>query len=110
MYAVRNKKAQPLSRVLRSVLKSGNIGKKVMEFQAKESWPEVAGHPLCLHSQVDKIKKGVLVVQCANSSWVNELSFYKAEIIRKMNGKLSQKAIKDVVFFVGEGGSEGPRS
>lgn len=104
MYAVRSKKIQPLSRVLGAVLKGGKIGKKVIEFQAKEAWPEIAGQPLSLHSNVAQFKKGVLVVRCANSSWVNELSFYKADLMRKMNEKLSQKAIKDIVFFVGDSG------
>lgn len=69
--------------------------------QAQESWSEVAGHPLALHSSVDKIKKGVLVVRCENSSWLSELSFYKLELIKKMNVKLSRKAVSDIRFFVG---------
>ncbi len=38
---------------------------------------------------------------------MNELSFYKADLIKKINGKLSAKAISDIRFYVGIDQEEG---
>lgn len=105
--AARKKTARSLSQILGSVLKQGHIGKKLLEVQAKEIWADVAGNPLSLHSHVDKISKGVLIVRCSHSSWMSELSFYKSDIIKKLNAQLPVKGISDIRFYVGVDEGEG---
>ena len=98
----RKRTTHSISHALVALLgKNKKLRDKLLEVQSKEVWADVAGNPLSLHSHVDKIKKNILVVRCSNSSWMNELSFYKADLIKKINGKLPAKAISDIRFYVG---------
>jgi hypothetical protein len=70
------------------------------DFMAKRSgaaipraeWTTIVGSRIAARTRVGKIWKGVLTIKVASSSWSNELSFLKPDLIRKL-----QRAGHDVV-------------
>ena len=44
------------------------------------------------------VRDGILFVACRSSTWANELTLLKPEILKKLQSALGRKAVKDVRF------------
>jgi predicted nucleic acid-binding Zn ribbon protein len=47
-----------------------------------------------------RMKNGILYVATTSSTWAQELSFLKKEIIKKFNQRAGEEAIRDIRFSV----------
>jgi len=61
-------------------------------------WNEVLPETISRNCQPARFRKGVLTVKCTNSLWKTELLFYKYQIIERINSKLKEDLIFDIVF------------
>ena len=66
-----------------------------------EAWTEAAGELLARHSRATQIKRGVLEVICSNSTMVQEMSFQKAGLLKRLGELLPHDQIRDLRFRVG---------
>jgi predicted nucleic acid-binding Zn ribbon protein len=69
--------------------------------QCTEAWREAAGELLSRHSRAVQIKRGVLEVMCSNSTMLQEMSFQKAALLKRLAELLPQDQIRDLKFRVG---------
>jgi predicted nucleic acid-binding Zn ribbon protein len=65
-------------------------------------WKEIVGEGAGRHSKPASLKKTFLTVNVDDSGWLYELSTRKKEIIKKMEGRLGGKKVKDIRFRIGE--------
>jgi predicted nucleic acid-binding Zn ribbon protein len=64
-------------------------------------WREVVGAKVARRAKAEAVRGGILFVRVANSTWLQELSLLKEEIIKKLNALLEGDIVKDIVFRVG---------
>jgi len=90
--------AQALGRILTQLLERYGLAQRAQEIQALEFWPEVVGEKIAQAAQAKDVREGRLFVRVENSVWRNELYYVKQELINKLNQRLGQNIIHDIVF------------
>ena len=74
------------------------IGKKLLEYEAVLQWESLVGEHIARAASAVRIANGVLLVRVRTSSWRNELSLRKAEIIKTINTGIGRDVVKDIRF------------
>ena len=87
-----------LSDALTELCRRWGIETKVKEYLAMSRWPQVVGEKIAREAKPIGIEKGKLFVQVDNSSWRNELTFIKKDIVDKLNQAVGTPVIRDVIF------------
>lgn len=67
----------------------------------RDVWVAVVGKQLAAHSRVGNIRGGVMEVTVCNSTVLQELSFRKTELIKKMAAALNDQQVTDMRFRIG---------
>lgn len=62
------------------------------------SWPAVVGAQIAAKAKPLKFERGALHIHVNSAAWRNELSMMRTEIINKLNEKVGQNLVKDIVF------------
>lgn len=70
------------------VLGGREMLRKLKEHTAPIVWAEVVGEQVAAATEVLGVSGGVLRVSTKSSVWANELTFYKADILKRLNNKL----------------------
>ena len=89
---------QPVGSVLASLMEELGLGKKLKQYEAVRIWKEVVGERIANVATPTKIINGTLIVKVEKSTWRNELSLLKREIISKLNAALKEEIVKDIRF------------
>ena len=87
-----------IKKVLERALRNLGIEKKVKEGRVFEVWDKAVGKKIGAHAHPLKIKRGKLFVKVTDSSWLQELSFLKEKIIKKVNKGLGEEVVKEIFF------------
>lgn len=77
------------------------IGAKIREHTAPLVWAEVVGPQVAGATEVLGIENGILRVSTSSAVWSHELTFYKTDILRRLNARLGahrEPAVKDILF------------
>jgi predicted nucleic acid-binding Zn ribbon protein len=74
------------------------IKKKLKEYDAIIYWDLVVGNQIAKMATATRIIKGVLFVHVRTSTWRNELTLRKKEIIDKLNAVIGLNTVKDIKF------------
>lgn len=95
--------ARTIGNLLNDILQQYGLTQRLKEFQAVEAWPEVVGAAIAKITQAREVRDGRLYVEIvsierASSAWRNELYFMKADIIHKLNRKVGQNIVHDIMF------------
>ncbi len=79
-----------------------NIEAKIREHTAPLVWAEVVGPQVAGATEVIGVRDGILRVSTKSSVWSNELTFYKKDILQRLNARLGARAgspaITDILF------------
>jgi predicted nucleic acid-binding Zn ribbon protein len=67
----------------------------------EDAWRQAAGDLAARYTRVGSVRRGKLEVTVANSTLVQELSFQKAALLRKLSRLLPDERIRDLRFRVG---------
>ncbi|MBN1154473.1 DUF721 domain-containing protein [candidate division KSB1 bacterium] len=90
------KKFKSLAENLNQVVKKYGLEEYILEGDIINKWNEIVGPKVARNTQVKRIENGVLVVKVKNDVWRNELTFYKIDLIKKINEMLGNQMIKDI--------------
>lgn len=94
----RSAKIKSLDSLIGSVLKHYKLDARLKQVAALDIWNEVVGQQIASIAKAQRIEHGNLIVSVEKSVWRNELQFLKKEIIKKLNDKLKEEIVKDIVF------------
>lgn len=94
-----------INRILDSVVKNLGLGKKLDEGKAITVWERAVGRDIAEQTRPIKVQGSKLFVEVFSSSWKNELTFLKTDIIRKLNAMTGKIVLDDIIFVSGGGGS-----
>ena len=75
------------------------LGKKaIQEYEAFRDWNEVVGDVVAQVSVPIKVIKGIMYVSVKNSTWRQELSMQKPQILKKFEARFGRDVITDIRF------------
>jgi predicted nucleic acid-binding Zn ribbon protein len=89
---------KPLGSALDELVLGLGIKKKLQEYDAVIYWETVVGKQIAAMTTATRIIQGVLFVHVKTSTWRNELTMRKKEIIAKLNTVIGMNAVKDIKF------------
>ena len=96
----------PFGAAIRGAIDQNNLGEKLRPHQALALWPEVAGEAIAAACEAEAVRGGVLFVRAKSSAWANEMTFYKADLLTRLNLRLGGKVLDDIHFSTaGRGGA-----
>jgi predicted nucleic acid-binding Zn ribbon protein len=71
-----------------------------LEWEA--AWSDAAGDQLSKNSRVGKTNRGVLEITARNSAVLQELTFQKRQLLKKLQAAAGANNLRDLRFRVGE--------
>jgi predicted nucleic acid-binding Zn ribbon protein len=89
---------KPIGSALDELVKGLGIQKKLQEYDAVVYWESVVGERIAQMTTATRILQGVLFVHVKTSTWRNELTLRKKEIIDKLNVVIGIDIVKDIKF------------
>ncbi len=98
MRSRRSSHSKDLGSSIQQLVGELGIRQKLSEYEAVLQWESLVGEHIAKAATAAKITKGVLVVRVRSSTWRNELSLRKNEIIGTLNRGLGQDVVKDIRF------------
>jgi hypothetical protein len=91
-----------MAQLLGPQLGSLQIAEKIREHTAPLVWAEVVGPQVANATEVLGVRDGVLRVSTKSSVWSHELTFYKSDILQRLNTRLGARpgapSITDILF------------
>lgn len=78
----------PIGDLIGRQLGSLQITRKIKEHTAPIVWAEVVGEQIAGATQILGVEGGVLRVSTKSSVWAHELTYYKKDLLRRLNQKL----------------------
>src|ERR1700722_18134293 len=85
---------------IEKALKERSLAEGLLPHRARAMWSEVVGDDVAAATIAETVRGGVLFVKVRSSVWANELTFYKAEMLRKLNQKVGAQVLTDIHFTV----------
>jgi predicted nucleic acid-binding Zn ribbon protein len=67
----------------------------------EQAWRDVAGSLLAKYTRVGTLRRGALEITVANSTLLQELTFQKADLVRRLVERLPEEGIRDLRFRLG---------
>ena len=86
-----------IAQVVAELFGEYKIGGKIGEARIIAAWPELLG-PLAQSTDELYIKNKVLFVKLSSSVIRNELSMMRSNLLQRLNEKVGQEVITDIVF------------
>ena len=90
---------EQIGNILSKFLYELGIEKPIMKYRALTMWPEIVGERISNVTEAKRLTDGKMFVKVQNDSWRNELTFYKQEIIQKMNKEIGVRIVKDIILI-----------
>jgi hypothetical protein len=88
MAARRRSGFDPVGDVMARQLGGLNIARKIKEHTAPIVWAEVVGEQIAGATQILGVEGGVLRVSTKSAVWAHELTYYKKDLLQRLNRRL----------------------
>ena len=92
---------QKAADVVAQLMARRGYGKLQTAAVTKEAWSKAAGGKLALQSRPGELKRGKLEVLARNSAVLQELTFLKKKILKKLLAELPDAKISGLKFRIG---------
>ena len=70
----------------------------IRQWEAVSQWENIVGETIANHTRAEKVLYGKLFISVDSPTWRNELMFQKNELLGKINSKLKDVKIKEIVL------------
>lgn len=64
-------------------------------------WDDIVGEAVAKNARPAGFKGKILLVNVGSSVWIQELQYYKKDMIRKLNEALGKELVCDIKFKIG---------
>jgi len=95
---MRSSKPKRLELSITAALEQLGLSARVRQYEVLERWSSIVGDHISSVTNPERIDRGKLIVRVTRSTWRNELTFLKKEIIAKINKAMNQEIVKDIIF------------
>jgi predicted nucleic acid-binding Zn ribbon protein len=87
--------------VLQGILKTQGAASNTRLSMIWNVWQDAVGSQIAANTVPAAIKGGLLIVHAESSVWIQQLHFFKQEMIVKINRTLGADLVKDIKFKIG---------
>jgi predicted nucleic acid-binding Zn ribbon protein len=94
-------KAKSIENIVKDVIRSLSGKNRISEEEVGGAWEDTAGREAARHTKPVSVKKSVLTVNVDSSSWLYELTTKKRDLLKRLEGKLRGKKLKEIRFRIG---------
>lgn len=91
-------RAERVGTLLETVLADLGVDGKLQECRALLAWEEVAGDRLSSQAEAIGVDRGRLQLVVSSAVWRTHLSFSKQQLLDRINQRLGERVLKDLVF------------
>lgn len=98
MSKIQQKSIKSIEIAIDELVNNLGIKKKLKELDAVVYWDSVVGKQISKMTTATRIINGVLFVNVKTSTWRNELTMRKKDIIDKLNNFIGIEIVKDIKF------------
>ena len=87
-----------IQEVIRQFLRDSKLNGPLKERQVIDSWEEIIGKTIARATKKIYIKNGKMIVYLSSSVVRNELYMLKDEIVKKLNEKIGEEVVKEIIL------------
>ena len=87
-----------LSVILDSFCQQSGLQKEMVLYRLATHWEEVVGPQIAMHTAPEVIRFQVLTLGVDSAPWMNQLFYFKKEILAKANRFLKTSPLQDIYF------------
>lgn len=95
-------KFQKVSDVLSTIMKDYGLVAKTREYRILKTWNAIVGNKISSHTHPLRIIRGVLTVIVDSPAWMQQLTFYKEDLINRISSEVGKSMVSDIRFKVGK--------
>ena len=90
-----------VSDILETVFRGHPLERRIREGGVWLVWDDAVGEQISSKAQPAKLNEGVLTVHVSSAPWLQQLTFLKEEIRKKVNDRLGQEIVKEIFLKAG---------
>ncbi|MDZ4816808.1 MAG: DUF721 domain-containing protein [Verrucomicrobiota bacterium] len=91
----------PIGSMIQGVMKAWGLGEKAMQARIVKEWPQIVGPLFAQHTHPTGFIRKTLTVGVTHPAFHYEVRVQKPLWIQKINDRLGQVVIKEIIFRVG---------
>lgn len=92
------KTPRTIDQAMQAALRELGLDGRLRQYRALEMWDDVVGSHIAAMTTAERIDNGKLIVRVRSSTWRQELTFLKKELIARLNAALQEEIVKDIIF------------
>ena len=92
---------QPIGNIISELMARRGVGRQLSAQQRQEAWQQAVGEPLAGYTRCGSVYRRRLEVVVANSTLMQELTYQKPEILRRLHENAPELEIDDIRFKLG---------
>lgn len=89
-----------MGEILKSLVQSTDLGKKMEQSRIWYEWPNLAGASLAEHGRPHGVKEQMLVVEVDSTVWMNRYAYHKWDILKRINRMYGREMISDIYILL----------
>lgn len=93
----------PLNELLKAELAKIAKGKVKDTFALEQRWKSLVGDMVATNAKILYVRDGIAHVAVANSTWMNELGFMKADMLKRIREDMPEANVTDIRFRLAKG-------
>ena len=94
----KNSGPERIGSLIESVLSELGLAGAYWQHRAMQAWDEAVGEILARVTEPERIEHGRMFVKVRDSSWRQELHYYRGEIMKRLNENLNRRVVRDIIF------------
>lgn len=97
----------PVSATLNAIAHQYGLEAKLLEHRLRLNWGKLVGDSIAMHTRPEAIRFRKLSLIADSSVWLQQLTFLKPDLLKKINATAGDVFVSDLILRVGEvGGGE----
>lgn len=97
----KNKELAHIGQVIRRIYQNRRQASDGALMDVWDCWDEAVGPAIAANAQPAAFKGTLLLVHVSSSTWIQQLQFFKRDIVAKVNRALGQALVEDIKFKIG---------
>jgi len=91
-----------LGNVLKKYIHSKELGESLLKIEVLSQWDEICPTAIAKHARPTGLRGRKLTLAVNSSAWMNELSFFKKDLIDVLNERAGKEVITEIRFYLKE--------
>lgn len=95
------RKPKSIGNIVAQLITARGYGRIQADADFADAWSKAIGPALARFTRAGRLRRGILEVTAANSLTIQELTFQKQQVLKKLQADLPDAKIRDLKFRVG---------